>query len=241
MARKKTLAIAKPTIGEALEQFLSDQGKRLAPGTFGQYENILRLLEHCLNGYAHTSLDETESEFFDRHYNAKGAEHREFCEVFGPEHILLNVGEFLGYFMIRKVMAGKATLRAAGTVTKKLAKWLAEKGYVEAEDAERAAERGGEAARELPEAADLAADLADFAEAQEGDEEGDAIDGHFTLTRVDLGKVWLEEMLGSRKIGPIEVPEEISARCKTGWTISGIVSRSGRTWRLVEAWNVYPR
>jgi len=31
--------------------------------------------------------------------------------------------------------------------------------------------------------------------------------------------------LGSRKIGPIDVPEKISARCKPGWTISGIVSR----------------
>jgi len=39
--------------------------------------------------------------------------------------------EFLGYFMPRKVMCGKDLMQAAGTVTKKLAKWLAEKGYVE--------------------------------------------------------------------------------------------------------------
>jgi len=30
----------------------------------------------------------------------------------------------------RKVMCGKETMKAAGTVTKKLAKWLDEKGYV---------------------------------------------------------------------------------------------------------------
>jgi len=136
MARKKTLEIAKPTIAEVLEQFLADQAKRLAAGTLAQYENIVGLLEDCLNGYASNSLDKAEEELFDRHYNARGTKHREFCEVFGPEHILSNVGEFLGYFMIRKVMAGKDTLRAAGTVTKKLAKWLAEKGYVEAEEAE---------------------------------------------------------------------------------------------------------
>jgi hypothetical protein len=67
------------------------------------------------------------------------------------------------------------------------------------------------------------------------------IEGHFTLTRVDPGKVWLEERFGRRKIGPIEVPEEISRRCKEGWTISGIVGRAGKTWRFVETWNVYPR
>ena len=102
------------------------------------------------------------------HSAGLGAEHREFCEVFGPEHILPNLGEFLDYFMIRKVIAGKATLRAAGTVTKKLAKWLSEKGYVKAKDAEAAAERSGDAARELPEADELASLLHDFAEDQEG-------------------------------------------------------------------------
>ena len=67
------------------------------------------------------------------------------------------------------------------------------------------------------------------------------IEGHFTLTRVDTGKVWLEEILGGREVGPIELPEMISSRCKPGWTISGIVARAGKAWRLVEAWNVYPR
>ena len=32
--------------------------------------------------------------------------------------------------MIRKVIAGRDLKRAAGSVTKKLSKWLAEKGYV---------------------------------------------------------------------------------------------------------------
>jgi len=241
MARKKTLEIAKPTIAEVLEQFLADQAKRLAAGTLAQYENIVGLLEDCLNGYASNSLDKAEEELFDRHYNARGTKHREFCEVFGPEHILSNVGEFLGYFMIRKVMAGKDTLRAAGTVTKKLAKWLAEKGYVEAEEAEFAAEQGGDAARELPEAADLAADINDFTDGQERAQVGSTIEGHFTLTRVDPGKVWLDEMISGLKIGPVEIPEKITRRCKTGWTISGSVERAGNRWRIVEAWNVYPR
>jgi hypothetical protein len=45
---------------------------------------------------------------------------------------------------------GKDLMQAAGTVTKKLAKWLAEKGYVE--DTEDAQEQAGEAAKDLPNA-----------------------------------------------------------------------------------------
>jgi hypothetical protein len=79
-----------------------------------------------------------------------------FCGTFGPEELPGGVGEFLGYFMPHKVIAGKETMKAAGTVSKKLMKWLVEKGYVEdAEAAQMAEERAGDAARELPAAQDV--------------------------------------------------------------------------------------
>jgi len=235
-----TARIAKPTIAEVLAQFVSDQHQRLAPKTFTKYQSIIELLEHSLNGYAYQSLSKGDAALFDRLYNAKGTERREFCEIFGPEHILPNMGEFLGYFMVRKVIAGKETLRAAGTVTKKLAAWLAEKGYAKADDAKEAAERGREAARDLPKADALASLLHEFAERQERGDEKDEIEDHFTLTRVEAGKVWLDGMLDGRAVGPAEVPLEISRRCQVGWSISGVVGRVGKRWWLVEAWNVYP-
>ncbi len=238
MARKPKLAIAKPTIAEVLEQFLADLRGRLAPGTLAKYENVLGLLQHSLNGYAYTSLDKAEAVLFDRFYKAEGAEHREFCEVFGPKHILPNVGEFLDYFMVRKVIAGKETLRMAGTVTKKLAKWLAEKGYVEGEDAEYAVERGGEAARDLPDATDLAFQLDECGAPAAPGEKG--IEDHFTFTRVEPGRVWVADVAG-RERGPIELPLEVTRRCKGGWTFSGVVAGSGGQWHIVEAWNVYRR
>lgn len=57
---------------------------------------------------------------------------------------------------------------------------------------------------------------------------------------MERGKVWLEGMLDGRELGPIDVPEDISRRCKVGWTISGVVGCVGKRWRIVEAWNVYP-
>jgi len=232
--------IAKPSIAEVLERFLADHRERLTAKTLDHYEQTIALLKDCLNGYAYQGLDKRDAALFDRLYSARGAEHREFCQIFGPEHILPNLGEFLDYFMVRKVIAGKETLRAAGTVTKKLARWLAEKGHAVAEDAADAAYRGGKAARDLPKANELAALLYEFAEGQQRGTEDDEIEDHFTLARVAPGKLWRKGMSDGRELGPIQVPGEISSRCKVGWTISGVVGRAGRRWKLVETWNVYP-
>jgi len=230
---------AHPSIAQVLAQFLADQRDRLSAKTFAQYESVIELLEHSLNGYAYQSLGKSDAKLFERLFNAKGDKHREFCEIFGPEHILPNVGEFLNYFMVRKVIAGKDLLRAAGTVTKKLAAWLAERDYAGAADVEDAMEQGATAARDLPKADELAARLHRFAEDQERGDEDDEVEDYFTLTRVEPGKIWLEAMDG-RELGPIEVPKEVSSRCKVGWSISGVVGRIGKRWRIVEAWNVYP-
>ncbi len=232
--------IAKPTIAAVLAQFLADQRERLAPRTFIRYEQVVELLRHSLDGYAYQSLDEADAKLFDRLYNAEDKEHREFCEIFGPAHILPNVGAFLNYFMVRKVIAGADLLRAAGTVTGKLAAWLMEKGYAGSEDASDAAERGAAAMRDLPKAKELASRLRRFTEDQELCDEDDEVEDHFTITRVERDKVWLEGMLDGRELGPIDVPEDISRRCKVGWTISGVVCRVVGRWRIVEAWNVYP-
>jgi len=54
--------------------------------------------------------------------------------------------------MVRKVWASQELLRSAGTVTKKLAGWLFEHGYVSADEREDGVEQGGRAARNLPRA-----------------------------------------------------------------------------------------
>jgi hypothetical protein len=227
------------TIADVLAQFLTGQRKRLAPKTFARYEHVIELLQHCLDGYAHQSLNKADVKLFDRLFNDEGDEHREFCQIFGPEHILPNVGEFLDYFMIRKAIAGKDLLRTAGTVTKKLATWLAEKGYAEVAEVEDAKSRAAAASRDLPQAKELASRLRRFAGDQKRGSEDDEIEDYFMLTRVEPGKIWLEAMNG-RELGPIQVPEDIGCRYTVGWTISGVVGRVGKRWRLVEAWNVYP-
>jgi hypothetical protein len=64
--------------------------------------------------------------------------------------------------MPRKVMFGKETMQAAGTVTKKLAKWLAAQGYLK--DTEDAQERAGAAGKDLPNATAVLALLSGYGE-----------------------------------------------------------------------------
>ncbi len=119
---------ASPTIEQVFDEFLGDQRRRLRPRTLSKYEDVLGLLRDHLNGYAYQSLSTAEAALFDRYYNAPGDKHLEFCQLFGPDKIVANLGGFLGYFMIRKVVAGQDLKRAAGTVTKKLSTWLARAG-----------------------------------------------------------------------------------------------------------------
>ena len=109
----------KLTISEVVAEYIRAERGRLAPKTYARYTEVIALFTQSLNGYAANSLSRFERARFDKLFNAEGEQHREFCDIFGPEYILENVGEFLNYFMVSKVMAGADTLRASGTVMKK--------------------------------------------------------------------------------------------------------------------------
>jgi hypothetical protein len=129
------------TISQVFEEFLGDQKTRISPKTFSKYQSIVGLYKSYLESYWPGHGDEYDP------ITKKGGT---YCGTFGPEDATLGYGEFLGYFMPRKVICGKEMLRAACTVTKKLAKWLSQKGYVK--DTELAQEQASEAAKDLPDA-----------------------------------------------------------------------------------------
>jgi len=136
------------TIDEVLTEFLADQRERLAARTYLRYEDVVGLLRSCLNNYGHQVLNSAEQARFEAAYEC---DEEAFVRLFGPNKLVATLPEFLGYFMVRKVMAGDDLLRAAGTVTKRLAKWLEEHGYLDNAMAAEVADRGAEATRDLPE------------------------------------------------------------------------------------------
>ena len=127
--------------------------------------------------------------------------------------------------MIRKVMAGKDLLRAAGTVTKKLASWLAAHGYVTAEDAEDARERGAEAARDLPRADELT-ELLHWAREDAPPERvlEEWEDVYPVISRVEPGKLWFQGLGDDREIGPVAVPAKASDLAREEWAVSALCS-----------------
>ena len=229
---------AEKTVEVVLDEFLKEHQERLKPPTMRKYESIIDLFQSCLNNYAYQSLDEQEAALFDRLYNAKGDGHREFCQIFGPEKIPDNVHEFLNYFMIRKVMCGKELMQAAGTVTKKLGKWLMEKGYIESESAKELVSSGATAAKELPAAEELARMLSDYAD-RTTIKCDKVIEDHFAIDAIEPGKLRLSPFLVDEEI-TVPVSRNISNACRVGWSFSGVVGKTDKGWRILEAWNVYP-
>ena len=231
-------ATAVPSIDEVLAGFLAAQRERLAASTYARYEDIVDLLCHCLNGYGYTSLTGAEAQAWQEAFDAGDDE--AFTRVCGPERIVENYGEFLGYFMVRKVAASKQTLKDAGTVTKRLARWLAEQGYVDTDDAEFARDRAADAGRELPRADELGHQL--FLQAERTrlsvhrndilDE--DWVESHLPVTRVEDGRLWFGD------IGPVEVPTAASDVAEVGWRVTVVLARLDGDWRLVQVGAVYP-
>jgi hypothetical protein len=238
---KRTINLPQPaekTIEAVLDEFLKEQQERLKPSTVRKYESIIDLFQLCLDGYGHQDLNKRETALFNRLYNAEGDEHREFCQIFGPGKIPGNVGEFLNYFMIRKVMCGKELMQAAGTVIKKLGKWLKEKGYIEPESAAEIVGRGAVAAKELPATEELAWMLDDYADRNAVDCD-EVIEDHFAIEGVEPGKLRLSAFSEDEEI-VVPVSRDISKACKVGWSISGALGKTEKGWRILEAWNVYP-
>ena len=225
-----------PTIDELLEEFQLEQQRRLAPRTFRNYADIIGLLRDCLNGYGHLALAPDQRARWEAAYDD---DPDAFVHLFGADEIVANLGEFLDYFMIRKVMASEDLLRAAGTVTKKLAGWLGERQLIDTATAAVAAERAGDAARDLPKADRLTGILYDHADHTDIDvddvSDDDYLDDYLMVERVEPGQLWFEG-----GVGPVAVPTAATNLAQPGWSINVVLARTGATWHLVEVGNVYP-
>jgi hypothetical protein len=219
------------TLSQVFEEFLAKQKARVGHKTFLKYQSVIGLYKSYLESYW-PGHDHAE---YNRITEAGGA----FCGTFGPEEATASYGELLGYFMPRKVMCGRETMRAAGTVTKRLAKWLAQKGYIK--DTGDGQERAGAAARDLPNASKVLDLLDAYVDGTAPARQGGEIEDHFWIERIEPGKLWLKPLTaGGSVIGPVPVPRGVTGLCRPAWDIGGVVAEGAGGWRFVEVWNVSP-
>ena len=225
------------TIAQALDAFLAEQQARLSERTYRRYDEVIWLLRDCMNSYGPNTLDEADTARWEAAYDQ---DPDAFVNLFGPDKIPGQLGEFLGWFMVRKVMAGQELLKAAGTVTKKLSKWLEANGHISATDAAVMADRASDAAVELPAADKLGDLLYDQIRRLPRFDPDEIADEHwledmFVIERVEPAKLWL-----SGVPEPVAVPKAASDLARQGWDITGTIARVGGQWRFVEIGNVYP-
>lgn len=226
------------SIDSVLEQFLAEQRERLSDRTFGRYEEVVALLRHSLDGYAYTALDAEERRRWEVEFEAN--EEGAFCRLFGPEKIPGHLGEFLDYFMVRKVIAGQELLKAAGTVTGKLVRWLAAHGQIDEHTAEDASDLARDAARDLPSAERLGMLLYEVTNrASDFDPdaipEEDWVEDHLEIANVEPGKIWFDG-----GVGPITVPRKASDLARPGWSAFVTAAKLSGRWQLIEVGPVYP-
>lgn len=229
---------AMSSIDEVLGAFLAEQEARLAPRTFRNYEDVIYLLRACMNDYGYTSLSDSELKRWEEAYEA--GEEDAYTRLFGPEKIPGELGQFLGWYVIRKVMPSQELARACGTVTKKLGKWLEANGHLDAEAAANVVERGSEAGDSLPKAEKLAELL--YRESMRTRPrypaslpEEDWVEDLLLIDRVEPGALWFEG-----GIGPVRVPKSASDLARPGWMVTITLARIGGEWRIAEVGNVYP-
>ena len=114
-------------IKEVFSQFLSEQKSKLAPKTYRDYASVIDLFANQLDGYAWNNIDHG-----DRAYDKAQKQGKSFIDLYDHTHIEENVGEFLDYFVPRKVMAGDDfILKTCPRVMRKLLRWMREKHLVD--------------------------------------------------------------------------------------------------------------
>jgi hypothetical protein len=226
------------TIDEVLTRFLAEQREHLAPRTFRTYDDVIDLFRDCLNGYGSNILSGADHERWRQAYEA--GDEDAFCTQMSATYITDMLDEFLGYFMIRKVIASQELLRASGTVTKKLLRWLEDQGVIEDDAADIGVQKAADAARNLPKAGRLADALYELSlgtpvrtpdAAERWIEDGIPL----MIAKVESGKLWFEG-----GIGPLPVPREVSDLAQPGWQVTAVLAYARKRWWLVEVGNVYP-
>jgi hypothetical protein len=116
------------TIKDIFEEFLAEQQALLNPKTYSGYEEVIYYFEKYLNGWAHKYLSDKDKIRLNEFNEGEG---KKYCEVFDPEYIrALEIKDFLGYFVIRNVLASKTSLETLGRVMHKLVKWMHENDYM---------------------------------------------------------------------------------------------------------------
>lgn len=225
---------------EILTEFIEDTGKTVSDRTLNKYKDAIDLFALFLRD---TRYDENE----DLEYDVKEEQKRvlaaldfDFSEVTSEA-----IEQFLGYFLIRKVMD---TISFKDDVSKrmhKFVKWAYQKGYMSKENYEDCEPMVKRLKTDVRLAEELFFVLADYVDEDQPENcEEESYEDYFQIKKVTPGKLYLESIypfgdeLDEEII--VKVPEKISSMCKADWQICMEIAKCGPEWKILMSGSVYP-
>jgi hypothetical protein len=227
-------------IEDVFRRYLAERKRTLSATGYRNFDAIVDFFKSSLNGYAYQGLSELARKRWEKAFDADEEDEEDaYCRLFGADKIPGEVGAFVGYFMIRKVVAPKAVIASTGRVMGDLLDWLVGEGLVRAGDIVDAKERAEAAGTDLPLAERLAGLLYQRAEKSTIDvhalADEDYIEDHLTMQKVEPGVLWFED-----GIGPVHVGAAASRIARPGWSVNIVLGRVAGRWQVIEVGNVYP-
>ena len=223
------------TINETFLEFLDEQKEELSPRTYNDYKNLILLFEEYLDECASDDLYEEDKELYkERQKN----EHKEYCQIFDLAYIApLYIEYLLEDYLINDFGASATFVETSRRFFRKFLPWAYEKGYLDLENYNELIEvvkgikkKSKKTASQVQEFGRV---LCDYVDAHPAEESPDWKEGDFEITRIEPGKLWVEDYLDPhREIGPVKVSVEVSSLAKVGWYINFGIQKVGDFWQI---------
>lgn len=230
----------RPTIDELMAAYLAETSPKAARRRGRHHvEGSLELLRHGLNGYGHQYVSRADAERAQQAFD--DGDEDAFCRMFGATVLVKYLDEFLGYFLIRKVMLSEDGVAQAIEDVRGFVEWLARNGAITPAAARKSLGHVATASVDVPAAERLSQLLYELgrvtserAAAEKASYE-EIVEDYVVVERVAPGRIWF-----LNGVGPIKVPDAASALARPGWTINVVLGKRGSTWDVLEVGNVYP-
>jgi len=222
------------TVREVLARFVGARRRDLCHETAKRYERLTGLWLECLDRYGLRYLSSAERALWRKRCSA-GAR---VTAVFGPDLLVRSAVPFLGEYAIREFGTQLPLLEYAGTVVRKLAKWLLEEGLILRKSADSLWRAGTKARRELVSAAVVVACI----NVQYGNRY--ELRRPFCAPLFNVRAELYEVLPGGLRFAvkgrtvEVELPECVTELCRPGWVFTLRMYRKGLSWGLAGAENV---
>jgi hypothetical protein len=206
----------------------------------GGPEASLDLLRNALNNYGYQYLGRADAERVQAAYD--DGDEEAFCRMAGPAVLLKYLDEFLGDFLVRKVLFADDEISAIVEDVRAFVAWLRDRGAITPAAARKSLGRLAGASVDLPAAERLSEIL--YRLSDQARRRGrpaappaydEVVEDYLVVERVAPGRIWFLD-----RVGPIKVPDEASALARPGWTINLVLGRRGDQCDVLEVGSVYP-